>query len=322
MIERAVILAVGSITHRSQLTYNRVHAMLPALGKPLVVRIMNRLHRANIQKFTVVVGVSEGEVASYLNTNWVPDARVDFILKSGNDSLFKILTDIAQRDQQPFLITSYNCFTHSQFPTSLLKTYSEFPNSLVVGGAASTLSKAPRHYYASVEKQRITEIHAEKPANAASLILADVAVCGSDFVRFLQEHPANAEDFKFQLMDIFSDYVRAGGAAHTAQTAWTLQIEDDLDLLTLNRMLLDEGQDAHILSELSPSIQIIPPVRIDPQVSIGQGATIGPHVYLERGCNIGQESYIHNAIITNQAKVAARETVENSIVSSRGRISE
>lgn len=322
MIERAVILAVGSINHRSQLTYNRVHAMLPALGKPLVVRIMNRLHRANIQHYTVVVGVSEGEVAAYLNTNWVPDAKVDFILKSGNDSMVKILAEVTRRHQQPFLVTGYNCFTHSQFPNTLLKTAAEFPNDLVIGGSANTLSKAPQHFYGEIENQRIKSIHTQQPSQAGnSLTLADIAVCGPDFVQYLLDYKGGTDHFKHQLMHVFTDYVQAGGKGNIAQTAWTLQIEDDLDLLTLNRLLLDEGRDAHILSEIAPSVHIIPPVRIDPQVSIGQGATIGPHVYLERGCNIGQEAYIHNAIIMQQAKVAAREQISETIISSRGRIS-
>jgi NDP-sugar pyrophosphorylase family protein len=68
LVSCAVVIAVGNIAHQSQLIYNRPRAMLPALGKPLVVRIMDRLYRAGIQKFMVVVGEDEGAVAAYLNT--------------------------------------------------------------------------------------------------------------------------------------------------------------------------------------------------------------------------------------------------------------
>ena len=50
LVEFAVILAVGSSLHQSQLTYSRPRVMLPVLGKPMVVRTMERLYRAGIHK--------------------------------------------------------------------------------------------------------------------------------------------------------------------------------------------------------------------------------------------------------------------------------
>src|SRR5690606_33597041 len=112
LINHAVILAVGTPSHNSRLTYNRAHAMLPALGKPLIIRIMNRLYDVGIREYTVIVGENEGAVASYLNTQWVPDAKVKFSLLFGNDSLLKLFQDIARQHRTPFLVCSYNCFTH------------------------------------------------------------------------------------------------------------------------------------------------------------------------------------------------------------------
>ena len=98
----------------------------------------------------------------------------------------------------------------------------------------------------------------------------------------------------------------------------TVQIDTDSDLLTLNRQLLDGGQDAYILSELPPSVRITPPVRIDPPVSVGQGAQIGPHVYLERGSSIGHEAVIREAMVLGGGKLPAREVVSNIIISHLG----
>jgi len=67
-------------------------------------------------------------------------------------------------------------------------------------------------------------------------------------------------------------------------------------------------------------VQIIPPVRIDPQVSVGQGAQIGPHVYLERGSSVGRDVKIKNAIILQRANVPADKTVVDTIISTRGPI--
>ena len=320
MIDCAVILAVGNPTHKSQLVYNRAHAMLPALGKPLVVRIMNPLHRAGIRQFVVVVGVNEGAVASYLNSQWVPNAQVDFVLKPNNVSIPKVLSEIARRHQQPFLLAGYNTITHSHFPVSLLTKYQEYPDSLFLGGAANTLSQSKRHFYAVTEGQVVEEIVQEPPSAGQALTLMDMAVCGGEFVQYLAEMIAETGQFYYQFMDIAAMYRQAGGATHITQTAWTLQIETDRDLLTLNKLLLEDKQDAHTLSELPSSVQVVPPVRIDPQVSVGAGARIGPYVYLERGCNIGSDAVVEHAIILQRVTIAPRATVKDMIVSTRGQI--
>jgi NDP-sugar pyrophosphorylase family protein len=121
-------------------------------------------------------------------------------------------------------------------------------------------------------------------------------------------------------MNTFDRYIRAGGTAYIVDTAWLLQIQTDYDLLTLNKYLLDEGQDAHILSELPGTVRIIPPVRIDPQVSIGPGAKIGPYVYLESGCSIGRGATVNNAMILRGVTVVSGETVTNTIVATRARV--
>jgi NDP-sugar pyrophosphorylase family protein len=317
LIQRAVILAVGNPWHRSQLIYNRPRAMLPALGKPLVVRTMNRLHRFGIQQFTVVVGDNEGAVAAYLNRNWVPNAKMEFILKSNHESIAQVLTRLVRQDNRPFLITSYNTFTHSQFPESLLKLHKDHENELILSGAQTTLSKAEQQYFVLREGPQVQAIVSQKPETKHKLMLADLALCGQAFVDYLSIRQGTGS-FHKQLLDIMQQYVQTKGAATLAETAWILQISTDYDLLTLSKHLLDEGLDAHILSEIPYTVQITPPVRIDPQVSVGQGAKIGPYVYLERGCSIGHEATVRNALILEQASVPAKATIANAIISSRG----
>ena len=321
MVSRAVILAIGSINHRSMLTYNRTHAMLPALGKPLVVRIMDRLYRVGIRHFTVVVGDNEGTVASYLNTQWKPDTKIDFLFQSQLTSMKRTLADIARNHKEAFILCSYNSFTHTNFAENLLKNYEDSPHDLVLSGSTTTLSKAQRHYYAIMDGQQIKSI-SQSPSNIAPyFILTNFAICGESFVEFVS-NPENTKtgQFNSQFMDIVAQYIQSKNQASIMETSWVLQVEADRDLLTLNKHLLDEGQDAHILSELPYTVQITPPVRIDPQVNVGQGAKIGPHVYLERGCSVGHDTTLRNTIILERASVPAKKTTYDTVISTRGPI--
>jgi NDP-sugar pyrophosphorylase family protein len=146
-------------------------------------------------------------------------------------------------------------------------------------------------------------------------LLTDLAVCGDGFVQYLAALLTNTGIFTTQFLEIARLYLQTGKPAFLAESAWTLPVETDHDLLTLNRYFLNDLQDCHILSEVPNNVQIIPPIRIDPQVSIGQGAQIGPRVYLESGCSIGQYASVSDAVVLQNAIVPARQRVHDAIIS-------
>ncbi len=319
MVDCAVILASSGTSRQSQLTFNRPHIMLPVLGKPMVVRIMDRLYRVGIRNFIVIVGEDEGAVAAYLHATWMPDVQLEFVLRPTGESVARTLSEIARQHPQPFLISAYNSFAHSHFSERLLNRYKEVGDSLILSGAPVSLSKTTTRYYATLENQQVTAI-SDQPGEQITL-LGDMAVCNQGFVDFLASLPSHPSSLLGNpLMDLFRMYIQAGHPAFFAETAWLLPVVMDNDLFTLNRHLLAEEQDAHILSELPGTVRIIPPVRIDPQVSVGQGATIGPYAYLESGCSVGHRSEVHHALVLEKAVVPAGESVSDVIISSRSRI--
>jgi NDP-sugar pyrophosphorylase family protein len=316
VVDRAIVLAIGSPTHQSQLIYSRPRAMLPVLGKPLIARAMERLHRADINKFTVVVGAEEGAVAAYLNAHWLSNVSLDFIIQPEHSTLAQSLAQIAVQYDQPFLLTTYNSLTHANFAENLLERYKNTPEELVICGAPTTLSKSVPADYGWIENQAVVKITRDMPdSHQSSLLLINLALCGSQFVRYLAQPSA-----RNQLMDIFRDYIESGGRVLAAETAWILPVETDYDLLTVNKFLLSDGQDTYILSEIPRGVEIIPPVRVDPNVSIALGAKIGPSVYLESGCSIGPNVVIRDAVILQNAIVPAGSKWNNVVVSSRARI--
>lgn len=316
MVECAVILAVGNPSHQSQLAFNRPRAMLPVLGKPLVLRILDLLYRAGIRRFIVVVGENEGAVAAYLPAR-LPNSQIEFALQPSSGSLTRVLATTARQLAEPFLLASYNAFVHPNFPERLLNHYHDL-GGLVVGGAPLTLSTSTQPYWAAVQEQQITRITQEVPKPlTGAFLLTDFAICGQSFIEYLSGLLRNTSAFTHQFLDLVNLYLKTGGQVNLAETSWTLPIETDYDLLTLNRFFLDAQQDCHILSDVPASVQIIPPVRIDPQVSIGQGAQIGPRVYLEAGCSIGQYAVVSDSIVLQNTVVPARQHITNQIASSR-----
>lgn len=317
-VEYAVILAIASPNHVSGLTKSRPHAMLPALGKPMIVRVMNQLLQAGIKKFIVVVGMNEGSVASYLNTHWVPNVELDFVLKSDYESLLSTLAQVSRKLNQPFFIVTYNMFVQPQFIPNALKLAASQPDNLILAGTTSTLSQSPHGAFAKLDDDVVTEI-AGVPFDSlnSTLLIANMAVCGQDFVTFLQELPARAGTGSLHqsFIDILQLYVKKLDHQITmGRTAWILQVNSDPDLMLLNYQLLEEGSDAHILSELPASVRVNYPVRVDPGVSVGQGAQIGPYVYLEKGSSVGAGAKISRSIVLERASVPSNTEIEDVVI--------
>lgn len=316
MINSAVILAIGHPEHHSQLAQDRPRAMLPALGKPLVVRVMEQMYRAGIRHFILIVGINEGVVAQYLHKSWVPDAKIELMLQMESEDLLTCLVRIAHQHPHPFILASYNCFTHERYAPTLLKQHAQYPSHLILTGAKGSLSTTTRHFYASTQNNIVTRIQNEP----AEFILGDYALCGENFVDYLLSFEKSTKQaFGQHFLDMVRNYLTTTFAtSRLNETSWILNIETDKDLLVLNKRLLEEGNDNHILSELPLSVKIIAPVRIDPQVSIGENAVIGPNVYVEKGSSVGYGSVVSNAIILNRGIVPSNRKIDNVIITARG----
>jgi NDP-sugar pyrophosphorylase family protein len=322
-MKTAVILATGHPAHKSQLLQDRARAMLPALGKPLIVRVMEQFYRAGIRHYVLIVGMNEGAVASYLSKQWVPDAKIDIALQMDNDDLMTTLKRVANQLGQAFVFASYNSFTHERFALTMQRLEEEHRDKLILTGARSALASSDQHFYAVTQEHKVIQITQSAPANGEShFILLDYALCGQAFVDFLRYNTRDPkETYGQNFLQIARSYLMTPNAqAILGETAWILRVESDNNLLTLNRKLLEESADTHILSELPYSVKIVAPVRIDPQVTVGEGATIGPNVYLERGASIGYGATVANAVVLGRGVVPPNERVENVIVTSRGRI--
>ncbi len=319
MISSAIIIAYGSSFHESRLGYGRPRGMLPALGKPLVVRVLERLYRAGIRDYVVVVGQDDGAVAYHLKNSWLPDVNLEFVWCDQHTSLFKSLASIVRQHEGPFVIAGYNAITHLNFAERLLKRSESSPEQLVLSIAPVNLSRSLQQTYVSLNEQQEVVGLVRGPNFAGYFMLADLVVAGAEFVEFLKQ-AGNTRSFGRQWVDLVNSYIQSGHRAMVSETAWVLQVETDHDLLTLSRLLLDDQVDAHILSDIPADVQIIPPVRIDPRVTVGHQTVIGPYVYLESGCSVGARARLEQAVVLQGANIAASTHITDCIVASNGQV--
>ncbi len=320
MIEQAIILAAGRSTLLGQLTKDRPKSMLPVLGKPILVQVMDRLREAGIRKFVVVLSEQEGAVASYLSKSWYSGVEVKFALQAIPSGSLDALILAAPYIRGPFLLTSVDNLTSSQHIQNLIDSFNrcdELIASLsLIPASPEAISKSSA---VSIENDRITAIE-EKPTNPAGSHAAFMLYAFSpDFLKMVATvSPRGEREINTAIQNCLRDGRRVGYAI----AEWRLHLAQESDLLAINRRYLEEGRDTHILSEIPASVRIIPPVRIDPKVSVGQSASIGPNVYLETGATVGQGAVLSDTVVLDGAIVPAHDECQGQIVDRHNRISE
>ncbi len=317
MLSTAVIIATDQPQHTSSLIIDRPKAMFPVVGKPLVVRVMEQLYQAGIRHFFVIVGVNEGAVAQYLHKSWKPDAKIELSLLTPMDDLWMVLQRIATQVGEPFILTTYNSVAQENYGQSLLRSYTRQPADMLLTATRKTLGELREAVYADDDADSITLSDRQ-----AAFTLHDLAVVGGTFTEFLHTaNPASKAELRHNFWGIVRHYLsKYPSRNRLLETSWIMKLTTDTDLLLLNERFLEAQHDSHILSELPLSVKIIQPVRIDPQVTVGENAIIGPNVYLERGTRIGNGAKISHTMVLTRSVVPANAELKNTIVTPRGQL--
>jgi glucose-1-phosphate thymidylyltransferase len=296
--------------------------MLPVLGKPMMARVMDRLREAGIRRFVVVIGEQEGAIAAYLTSSWHPDTETKFAIQAMPTGTVDALRLAAAHIDGPFLVTSVDNLTSAEHVDRLISTFNDSPGQVAT---LSLLSATPEQIRVSsgvvVDGERITAIE-EKPAQPrgmyASIMLYAFDPAMLNYLSNVGVSARGEREIASAIQLAIADNRRVGYAV----ADWRLHLTRELDLLAINRHFLQEGRDNHILSEIPGSVHIIPPVRIDPNVSVGQSARIGPNVYLESGATIGEGAVLQDTLVLAGAIVPAAEECKGEIIDRRVRISE
>ncbi|MCZ7544916.1 MAG: NDP-sugar synthase [Anaerolineae bacterium] len=215
----------------------------------------------------------------------------------------------------PFLFTACDNIVPPNHVPALIKRFDAFKGDIVLSLIEATPEEISRSANVEVEGDRVVR-HVEKPpveAVTSNLLSIMIYACSPAVLEGLDRVPVSARGEK-EFAHVIARFINGGGRVSFVRTAWRLHLTQDQDLLWINRCLLDEGRDAHILSELPGSVTIRPPVRVDPRVSVGQEAHIGPNTYLEAGCTVGQGAHVSNSVVLAGGVVPAGAVVNGQIV--------
>ncbi len=318
MIDQAVMLAIGRGMRLGPLTKDRPRAMLPVLGKPMVVRVMDRLREAGIRRFVVIVGEQEGAVAAYLNTSWAPDVEIKLVIQEGGRGTAQAISLAAPYITGSFVLTSTDSLTSVTHIAQLIKRFEDTKSDAMLSLTRSISDDPGRGAVVTLDGSRVAAV-TDMPIPPRSYIAFMLYAFNKRILRHLSDSPmlsTGEREMARPIQSLINDDGRIG----YVNADWRLALATELDLLTINKRLLREERDTHILSELPGSVHITPPVRIDPKVSVGHRAKIGPNVYLESGASIGEGAVLWDSLVLRDARVLPGEVLHGQIVARTARL--
>jgi mannose-1-phosphate guanylyltransferase len=315
IIEHVIVMAASPGRDMESLTRTRPKAMLPIVGKPMIVRVMNSFYKAGIRRFTVVVGEREGSVAEWLSSKWHPDAQLAFAPQGHRRGTASTLFATRSLIDGPFIIASCDTLVPEEHVTRLCQYFEKYP----VDATALSLYYAPEQVTGVVSvlldpRGRVIYI-SEKKAGGHQAHMTALPIYGftPKVLDYLDRVPVVEESGERPLTTAIQMMIDDRLPVGAIEAAWAFYLDTPDALMRASRHFLSQLKMPSLLSDVPTSVEITPPVHIDPGVIVGERARIGPNVYLETGSVIGYEAVLKDALVLGR-QVGSKQKIEAEIV--------
>ncbi len=317
MIDHVIVMAASSSRGLESLTRTRPKAMLPILGKPLIAWVMEGYYRANIRRFTVVVGEHEGSVVEWLTTRWHPDVKFNFAPQGHRRGTASTLFATRTLIKEPFVITSCDHLIPEEHIIRLAQYFETHPSD----AAALSLLYAPDEALESagvlLDPRGNVIYISERPIGAHQDYMTTLPVYGFTprVLDYLDRVPVAEESGERVLATAIQMMIDGGNLVGAIQAEWRMRIETPDDLLRANLHFLNQMEGVNLLSEIPASVRIYPPAYVDPGVVVNSGAELGPNVYLETGTVVGANAILRHTVVLGR-QIGRDAHIEGELVSS------
>jgi NDP-sugar pyrophosphorylase family protein len=316
MIEHVIVMAASPGRKMEALTETRPKAMLPILGKPIVSWVMDSYYKAGIRRFTVVVGEREGDVAGWLTSNWHSDVKLSFALQGHQRGTASALFATRNFIDGPFIVASCDVILPDEQIGRLASYFDSHPSDIaalnlfyapdqVMEGAAVLLGPRGDVLYIS-----------EQPTGAHQDYMTALPVYAFTprVLDYLDNVPVVGQSGKRVLTAAIQVIIDDRGIVGALEAGWCIRLDEPEDLLTANTLLMAKYEESVVQSTIPETVEITPPVHIDPGVQIGNGVKLGPNVYLESGSIIGSNAKLSDVVVLG-AEVDTGQKLERQVIS-------
>ncbi|MBV8363080.1 MAG: NDP-sugar synthase [Candidatus Eremiobacteraeota bacterium] len=321
-IVQAIVLVGGEGTRLRPLTYGTPKPMVPIANVPFLARTMQRLYEAGIRDVILPAGYMPQAISNYFSDGAKLGMKITYVIEETPLGTAGALKNVEQHITGPFFVLNGDVLTSLDFG-AMIAYHKE------KGGAGV-----------------IHLIKVEDPS-AFGCVVHDQSGRVSAFVEKPPRDQAPTNEINagtYLLERSILDKIPPGRNVSIERETFPELLAEGTPLYayTTNDYWIDVGRPEHYLSahrdilngamplQLEPGISgagaksvhasIIPPVHLDEDVQIADGARIGPNVVVGRGCKIATATNIRDSVLWNNVIIEEGATIDEAIIASGSRV--
>ncbi len=317
---QAVVLVGGEGTRLRPLTYGTPKPMVPIMNEPFLARTLERLHSAGVNDIILAAGYMPEAISDYFGDGSRLNMKITYVIEAVPLGTAGALKNVEEHLTGAFFVLNGDVLTSLDLK-SMLQLH-EQKGGLGVLHLIQVSDPSAFGCVLHDEKGRVQRF-VEKPpkgqeptdeVNAGTYLLEREIL---DFIPPGRKVSIEHETFPRILAQDKALF------AHTTRDYW-IDLGRPEHYLTAHRAILEGTMPLELQSRLPPwnrdsaeARSIIPPVYIEEDVIIENGAKVGPYAVLGPGCRIGRNSTVRDSVLWDSVTVGEDARIEGSILASR-----
>ena len=314
---QGVILAAGKGSRLHPITLTRSKAMAPALGQPMVERVMHSLTQNGVREFILVIHPDDQEIQQYFQKQGSPEIDLHFVFQAERLGMAHALSLAAPYINETFILSACDNLIPIKNIADLLTTHRTAQAQATLSLMEVTAAQVERTGIVDWRQGRVRRIVekpslAEAPSRIASLPLY---VFSTRILEYLPAVQVSSRG-EYELQDAIQMMIDNDHYVTGALTKTRLQLTNAKDLLALNYHYLttDNTPPRVTPDRVGHNTRLITPLRIDEGTTIGPDCVIGPNVYIEPGCHIGANVHLSRAVVLRHTTIAPNQRFVDQVV--------
>ncbi|OQY47231.1 MAG: hypothetical protein B6242_05530 [Anaerolineaceae bacterium 4572_78] len=313
-----IILAAGQGTRMQGLTKNRPKAMLPIVGQPIILRVINQMRVADITDIIIVTAANDQYIESYFNRNPIGDIDLTFVIQQKAKGMADALLSAAPLIDEPFILAACDSLYPDVHYQNLVKIHTahDYPATLTLMEVSPSF--IPISSSVEIVENKVIRIVEKPKLEHAPSFIASLAlyVFDTTLLHHLTDVKASHRG-ELELQDAIQMLISEHQGLPYLITDWRWEITSPADLLQMNLNVLQQQADLTFpkMEVFQKNIQLIPPFYIEDGVVLPSHAKIGANVYIEAKAVIGDGAVLRNCVVLQNGIVPPKQVVDNILIS-------
>ena len=315
VILKGLILTGGQFQRMNPLASFYPKTMLQVQGKPILGHVIDALISTGVFHIVVVIGQSDlfSSVIQYLRSGkFGENVKIDIITQKEPGVRGAILSAKNEfKNEGKVFLAHGDIVATKSFYQHLSNTVQRTGAD---GGVAMTLKSSIEDFGvcqldSTGNIDKVIE-HPGQGSDVGNYIGAGAYIFPNKFFETLSE----SSDFDKAINNLIKTGYRLAGSIFSDENKW-MDIGTPYDLLSANHIFFSEyaGTIIHSTAKISPSAQLIGPVKIESGVTIEHGSIIKGPVYIGKNVYIGTNTLIRdNTSIEENCRIGFSVEIKNT----------